>query len=109
MALPPRIQIRPGKLTAGQIENDDVELHTEGETMPDKGRVTLPGVVESIEKPRFPDSEKADIVLATGNSFQEIVIENTLTQKDGHEVHLIPGAQLKITIEAGPRGFQSEE
>ena len=75
--------------------------------MPDKGRVTLPGIVETVA--RFPDTEKADIVLATGNFFQEIVFENTLTQKDGHEVHLKPGAQLKITIEAGPKGFRSEE
>lgn len=77
--------------------------------MPDKARVTLRGVVESIDKSRFPDSEKADIVIATSGFFQEIVIENTLTQKDGHEVHLKPGAELNVTIEAGPKGFRPEK
>jgi hypothetical protein len=78
--------------------------------MPDKGRVTLPGIVESVQKPHFPGQrEKADIALGADNFYQEIVIENTLTQKDGHEVHLEPGAEVKVTIEAEPKGFRSEE
>jgi hypothetical protein len=85
-------------------------LATEGDTtMPDKGRVTLPGIVESIQKPRFPDTEKADIVLGVDNFYQEIVIENTLTKKNGEEIHLKPGAEVKVTIEAGPKGFRPEK
>ena len=78
--------------------------------MPDKAKVTLPGIVESVEEPRFPGQRvKADIALGVDNFYQEIVIENTLTKKNGHEVHLKPGAEVKVTIEAEPDGFRSEE
>ncbi len=79
--------------------------------MPDKATITLPGIVESIQKPRFPGQrEKADIAaFGRDNFFQEIIVDNTLTQRDGHEVHLEPGAEVKVTIEAGPKGFRSEK
>ena len=47
--------------------------------------------------------------MGADNFYQEIVIENTLTQKNGHEVHLKQGAEVKVTIKAGPEGFRSEK
>jgi hypothetical protein len=36
---------------------------------------------ESVKKPHFLESEKADIVVATDNFVQEIVVEKNLHQK----------------------------
>ena len=79
--------------------------------MPDKAEVTLTGTVENVDEPRFPGGhEKAEIAVeGADNFYQEIVIENTLTQKDGHEVHLKPGAKVEVTIKAGPQGFRPEK
>jgi hypothetical protein len=79
--------------------------------MPDKAEAKLHGTVERVEKPRFPgECERAEIAVEGADDFyQEIVIENTLTQKGGNEVHLKPGAEVKVTIEAGPKGFRSEK
>jgi hypothetical protein len=79
--------------------------------MPDKAEAKLHGTVERIEKPRFPGGcEKAGIAVEGADDFyQEIVIENTLTQEGGREVHLKPGAEVEVTIKAGPQAFRSEK
>jgi hypothetical protein len=68
--------------------------------MPDKAETKLHGTVERVEKPRFPGGcEQAGIAVEGADDFyQEIVIENTLTQKGGHEVHLKPGAEVEVRI-----------
>ncbi|HXM60175.1 MAG TPA: hypothetical protein VN950_04910 [Terriglobales bacterium] len=66
---------------------------------------TLPGTVQKIIKspdPRTPD--KAQIGVENADElYREIRIDNTLTDKDGAEVELKPGAQVEVTIEAEPK------
>jgi hypothetical protein len=70
----------------------------------EKAAVTLPGVVEKIIKPVIPtDPEKAQIsVEGADHLYREIRVENKLTDADGKEVALKPGAEVDVTIEAEP-------
>jgi hypothetical protein len=78
--------------------------------MSDKAEVRLSGTVEWVEEPRFPgQSAKAEIALGADNFYQEIVIQNTLTKESGHEVHLKHGAEVEVTIKAGPQAFRSDK
>ena len=79
--------------------------------MPDKAETTLSGTVERVVKSRFPgECEKAEIAVeGADHLYKEIRIENTLTQKSGHEVHLKPGAEVEVRIKAGPQAFRSEK
>jgi hypothetical protein len=65
--------------------------------------VTLPGAVKKIVKsevPRMP--ETAQIAFKSVNPENNIItIQNTLTDKNGHEVHLSQGTDVKLIIEAG--------
>jgi hypothetical protein len=66
---------------------------------------TLPGTVQKIIKspnPQVPD--KAQIgVEGADELYKEIRIENALTDKDGAQVELKPGAPVEVTIEAEPK------
>ena len=70
--------------------------------MPEKPSVTLPGTVEQIIPPPCPGiPEKAEIsVEGADELYQEIRIDNTLTDEHGDEVRLKKGAQVEITVEA---------
>lgn len=70
--------------------------------MTEKPNVTLPGKVEKIIEPADPrEPEKAEISIEGGDSlYQEIRIENSLTDQDGNEVHLKEGADVDVTVEA---------
>lgn len=63
---------------------------------------TLPGTVEKIIKPLTPDDpEKAQIsIVGADHLYREIRIENTLTDENGDQVHLKPGAEVEVTVEA---------
>jgi uncharacterized cupredoxin-like copper-binding protein len=69
--------------------------------MPD---TTLNGTVEKIIKPAHPhETEKAQIsVEGADHLYRELRIENTLTDTDGNEVSLKPGAEVEVTVEADP-------
>jgi hypothetical protein len=74
---------------------------------PDEGEkpsTRLPGTVEKIIKPAHPSlPEKAQIAVEGADDlYREIRIDNVLTQEDGTEVSLKPGAQVEVTIEADP-------
>jgi hypothetical protein len=71
----------------------------------EKATVTLPGVVEKIIKPVVPsEPEKAQIsVEGADHLYREIRVENKLTDADGKEVALTPGAEVDVTIEAEPQ------
>jgi hypothetical protein len=62
----------------------------------------LPGTVEKIIKPLSPDDpEKAQISIeGADHLYREIRIENSLTDENGEEVRLKPGAQVEVTVEA---------
>ncbi len=68
----------------------------------EKPSVTLPGTVEKIIEPVHPSMpEKAEIAVHGADQlYQEIRIENTLTDERGDEVHLKKGAHVEVTVEA---------
>jgi len=70
--------------------------------MSEKPSAILPGTVEKIIKAPFPsEPEKAQITVEGGDHlYREIRIENTLTNAEGAEVSLKPGAHVKVTVEA---------
>jgi hypothetical protein len=70
--------------------------------MTEKSNVTLPGKVEKIIEPPYPsEPEKAQISVEGADPlFQEIRIENSLTDENGEEVCLKEGAEVEVTVEA---------
>jgi len=68
----------------------------------EKPNVTLPGKVEKIIKAPDPsEPEKAEISIEGADTlYQEIRIENSLTDENGDEVHLKKGAEVEVTVEA---------
>lgn len=68
----------------------------------EKPSVTLPGTVEQvIESPQARMPEKVEIsVQGADELYQEIRIENTLTDEHGDEVRLKEGAVVEVTVEA---------
>ena len=76
--------------------------------MLEKPSVTLPGTVEKIMKfPLSSEPDQAQIVIeGTDHQCEAIRIENTLTDKSGNEVQLIPGAEVKVTINAEPEAIR---
>jgi hypothetical protein len=73
--------------------------------MTEKPSVTLPGTVEKIIPPIHPsEPEKAQIsVEGADELYQEIRIENSLTDENGELVRLKKGAQVEVKVEAGPK------
>ena len=71
----------------------------------EKPSVTLPGTVDKIiESPHPTVPEKAQIAVERADHlYQEIRIENTLTDERGDEVRLKEGAQVEVTVEAEPK------
>ena len=72
--------------------------------MSDKATVALPATVEKIIKSSHPSvPEKAEIAIdGADHLYREIRIENTLTDENGEEVRLKPGAKVEVTVEAEP-------
>ena len=70
--------------------------------MTEKPNVTLPGTVEKIiASPDSSEPEKAQIsVKGCDPLYQEIRIENSLTDENGNEVSLKKGAEVDVTVEA---------
>jgi hypothetical protein len=68
----------------------------------EKPSVTLPGTVEKIIEPVHPSMpQKAEIAVHGADElYQEIRIENTLTDERGDEVQLKEGAHVEVTVEA---------
>ena len=72
--------------------------------MAENPSATLPAVVEKIIKPAYAGApEKAQIAVeGADHLYREIRIENTLTDEQGREVSLKPGAEVQVTDEAEP-------
>lgn len=70
--------------------------------MTEKPNVTLPGKVEKIIESSDPsEREKAEISIEGGDPlYQEIRIENSLTDENGEEVRLKKDAEVDVTVEA---------
>jgi hypothetical protein len=76
----------------------------------EKPSVTLPGTVEQIiESPHPSMPEKAEIAVEGADElYQEIRIENTLSDNKGDEVRLKEGARVEVTVEAEPEATTSK-
>jgi hypothetical protein len=72
--------------------------------MSEKASITLPATVERIIKPVHPSlPEKAQIAIdGAEDLYREIRIENNLTDENGDEVRLKPGAHVEVTVAADP-------
>jgi uncharacterized cupredoxin-like copper-binding protein len=72
----------------------------------EKNSVTLSGTVEKVIESPFPNEpDKAQIAVEGADElYREIRIENTLTNEDGEEVSLKPGAQVEVTVTADNAG-----
>ena len=77
--------------------------------MTEKPSVTLPGTVEKIIPPIHPsEPEKAQIsVEGAEELYQEIRIENSLTDENGDLVRLKKGAHVEVKVEAEPKAVVS--
>ena len=68
-----------------------------------KASTTLPGKVQRLIKPH-PSSgepEKAQIsVIGADHLYRELRVPNKLTDEDGNQVKLKPGADVEVKIEA---------
>jgi hypothetical protein len=78
--------------------------------MAEKPSVTLPGTVEKIIPSAHPrEPEKAQIsVEGADELYQEIRIENSLTDENGDSVRLKKGAQVDVTVEADPEATRPQ-
>jgi hypothetical protein len=65
-----------------------------------KASTTVPGTVEEVEQsPIAGKPEKANIaVKGPDGAHSAISIENTLTDKSGHNVHLEVGEKVDVTV-----------
>ena len=73
--------------------------------MSENPSTTVPAIVEKIIKPApfSGQPEKAQIsVKGADHYYREIRIENTLTDENGQEVGLKPGAEIQVTVEVDP-------
>jgi hypothetical protein len=72
--------------------------------MSEKPNAIMPGTVEKIIKSPFPNEpEKAQITVeGADHLYREIRIDNTLTNEQGQEVSLKPGAHVEVIVEADP-------
>jgi hypothetical protein len=79
-------------------------------TIVEKPSVTLPGTVEKIIEPVHPSMpQKAEIAVHGADElYQEIRIENTLTDEQGDEVRLKEGAHVEVTVEAAAEATTSK-
>ena len=70
----------------------------------EKPKITKPGVVQKVIPSPYPSlPEKAEIAVeGADHLYREVRIENTLTDENGQEVKLKPGAEVEVTIEADP-------
>jgi hypothetical protein len=70
--------------------------------MSEKTSITLPGTVEKIIKSPSPDEPNKVQIAVDGADelYREIRIDNTLTNEEGKEVSLKPGAPVEVTLEA---------
>jgi predicted DNA-binding antitoxin AbrB/MazE fold protein len=67
-----------------------------------RAKTTKPGTVEKLVKPVDPrEPEKAQINIHGAEPlYQELRIENTLTDQNGKEVQLKEGAEVEVHVEA---------
>jgi archaellum component FlaG (FlaF/FlaG flagellin family) len=59
-----------------------------------------------IKSPLASEPERAQIAVeGAGHPYMQIRIENTLTDENGEEVRLKPGAKVKVTVRSRTAGY----
>lgn len=81
------------------------ELNLNTTRIPEDPSVTMPGTVDKIIPASHPSQpEKAQIsVGGADRGYQDLRIENTLTDEHGGDVRLKKGAHVEVTVTAGPK------
>jgi hypothetical protein len=81
------------------------ELNLDTTRIPEDPSVTLPGTVDKIIPSSCPSQpEKAQIsVGGADRGYQNLRIENMLTDEHGEDVRLKKGAHVDVTVTAGPK------
>ena len=77
--------------------------------MSENPSVTLPAVVEKIipsVDPAEPDKAQINIIEGAEPLYQEIRIENALSDENGEPVELKQGAEVRVTVEAEASGVE---
>jgi len=69
-----------------------------------KPKTKKPGIVQKVIPPPVEhEPEKAQIAIqGADHLYREIRIDNILTDENGKEVKLKPGAPVEVTVEADP-------
>ena len=78
--------------------------------MTENPSTTLVGTVEKIIKPVvLSEPERAQIAVEGAEPlYKELRIENTLTDANGNEVRLKPGAKVDVIVEAKSQGVSAK-
>jgi hypothetical protein len=73
--------------------------------------ITLPGTVAKVIDPVIAsEPEKIQIQLEVEDTlYRDLRIENTLMDANGKQVHLKPGAEVHVTVEATPDAIPGEQ
>jgi hypothetical protein len=77
--------------------------------MSEKATATLPATVEKVIKPPYDGApEKVQIAVeGADHLYRELRLENSLTDENGEQVRLKPGAEIEVTIAAEPKATTS--
>ena len=81
------------------------ELNLDAARIPEPPSTTMPGTVDKIISSRRPGQpEEAQIAVeGADHLYQDLRIENTLTDEHGDDVRLKKGAHVNVTVTAEPK------
>jgi archaellum component FlaG (FlaF/FlaG flagellin family) len=74
--------------------------NSKGQNMTDQSSAAISGTVDTIIKSPLPnESDKVQITVeGADHPYEQIRIQNTLTDKNGDKVQLKPGAKVQVTV-----------
>jgi hypothetical protein len=87
------------------------ELNLDTTRISEQPRATMPGTVDKIiPSPGGSQPEKAQIAIEEADhGYQDLRIENTLTDENGEDVRLKKGAHIEVTVTAEPAATTKED
>jgi hypothetical protein len=71
----------------------------------------FPGLVEMVAKSEIPNTPETAQIALTGAGDEDniITVENTLTDKNSHDVHLHVGQKVEVTVGAQANAVQAAD
>ena len=87
------------------------ELNLDTTRISEQPSATMPGTVDKIiPSPGPSQPEKAQIAIGEADhGYQDLRIENTLTDENGEDVRLKKGAHVEVTVTAEPAAATKED